>query len=59
MSLWYAVCSTGCGLIIGRCFGACNGATCSCAEERQTAIKQINEAFIWLSGLCIIDKENY
>ena len=34
MSLRYAVCSTGCGSIIGHCFGACNGT--SCAEGRRT-----------------------
>ena len=33
MPLRNSVCSTGCGLIIGRCFGACNGT--SCAEERR------------------------
>ena len=33
MSLRYAVCSTGCAPIIGRCFGVCNGT--SCAEERR------------------------
>ena len=32
-SLRYAVCLTGCGSIIGRCIGACNGT--SCAEERR------------------------
>ena len=33
MSLRYAVCSTRCGSIIGRCFGACQRS--SCAEERR------------------------
>ena len=33
MPLRNAVCSTGRGLIIGRCFGACNGT--SCPEERR------------------------
>ena len=33
MPLRNAVCSTRCGLIIGRCFGTCNGT--SCAEERR------------------------
>ena len=32
MSLWNAVCSIGCGPIIGKCFGACNGT--SCVERR-------------------------
>ena len=29
MSLRNAVCSNGCGPIIGRCFGACNGTSCA------------------------------
>ena len=33
MSLLYAICSTGCRSIIGRCFGACQRS--SCAEERR------------------------
>ena len=33
MSLLYAICSTGCGSIIGRCFRACQRS--SCAEERR------------------------
>ena len=33
ISLWYAVCSTGCWSIIGRCVGACQRS--SCAEERR------------------------
>ena len=64
MSLRYAVCSTGCRSIIGRCFGACNST--SCAEERRPQYKKtshlilemsMNEVFIWLSGLRFIDKK--
>ena len=33
MSLRYAICSTGCRSIIGRCFGACQWS--SCAKERR------------------------
>ena len=37
-SVRYAICSTGWGSIIGRCFGACQRS--SCAEESTTAIKK-------------------
>ena len=62
MPLRNSVCSTGCGPIIDRCFGACNGT--SCAEDdhnkkaRDLILKMsMNEAFIWLSGHRIIDRE--
>ena len=56
MSLRYAVCS-----ITDHCFGACQQS--SCAEERWPQKKKnshlilemsMNEAFIWLSGLCLV-----
>ena len=66
IALWNAVCSTERWSIIGRCFGACQRS--SCAEERWPQYLKktshlilemsMNEAFIWLSGLCFIDKNN-
>ena len=65
MPLRNAVCSTGRGLIIGRCYGACNGTTVVVRKKDDHNKKtshlilemSMNEAFIWLSGHCIIDRE--
>ena len=69
MPLRNAVCSTGRGLIIGRCFGACNvlhvhvHVVVRKKDDHNKKTSHLilemsmNEAFIWLSGHRIIDRE--
>ena len=54
MSLRNAVCSTRCGPIIGRCFGACTVLVVRKKDDRNKKTSHLilemsmNEAFIWL-----------